>query len=77
MTWYTGHYGSWANGGCVKYIDGTYDRNEMFSKAQEVVDENNTVVTVHAETPNGHGLSVEIYKVEPKPLTYSNEYGAL
>ena len=76
MTWYTGHYGSWANGGTVRHISlgkgdwvertGTYDRKEMFDKAQEVASENNVVVTIIAERPNGHGLSVETYKVEPK-----------
>lgn len=76
MTWYTGHYGSWANGGTVtrislgagKWVEqtGTYDRKEMFDKAQEVANENNVVVTIIAERPNGHGLSVETFKVEPK-----------
>ena len=75
MTGYTGHYGSWANGGTVRHISlgagkwaertGTYDRKEMFDKAQEVANENNVVVTVHAETPNGCGLSVETFKVKP------------
>lgn len=75
MTWYTGHYGSWANGGTVKHISlgagkwaertGTYDRREMFDKAQEVANESNVVVTIHAETPNGHGLSVDTFEVKP------------
>ena len=76
MTWYTGHYGSWKKGESVTRISlgmgnwvertGTYDRKEMFDKAQEVANENNVVVTIIAERPNGHGLSVETYKVEPK-----------
>lgn len=75
MTWYTGHYGSWANGGTVRHISlgagkwaertGTYDRKEMFDKAQEVANENNVVVTILAEKPNGHGLSVDVFKVNP------------
>lgn len=75
MTWYIGYYGSWANGGTVRRISlgegkwaeraGTYDRKEMFSKAQEVANENNVVVTIIAERPNGHGISVDTFKVTP------------
>lgn len=65
MTWYTGHYGSWANGGTVSYIDGTYNKEEMLAEAQRIANEKNVVVTVHTEKPNGHGLSVDNFKVYP------------
>lgn len=71
MTWYTAWYGSWAKGDKVTTIEcehgyGTYNRKEIFARAQEIADEHNVVVTVSAERPTGSGLQLEHYKVIPK-----------
>ena len=67
MTWYTGLYGSWTKGDCrVHYLEGTYNRKEMFARAQEVANEKNEVVTILAETGSVSGLRTKIYKVTPQ-----------
>ena len=70
MTWYTGICGSWRKPESIQRLDGTYNRKEIFAKAQELANERNEVVTVHAETGSPHGLKHKFYDVSPQ---YSNQ----
>ena len=62
MTWYRGWYGSYRNGSTVKSIEGTFDRKEMFKRAQDVANETKEIVTIEAEK----GMRSTFYKVEPE-----------
>ena len=66
MTWYTGCYGSWRKGDCVIRLDGTYNRKQMFEKAQSAANEVGREVTVIAETGSVQGLRMKTYKFKPE-----------
>lgn len=62
MTWYTAHYGSYRKGDTMHYIDGTYNRKQMFDKAQKIA--NNTGRTVYIKAEKG--MELKFYDVKPE-----------
>lgn len=61
-TWYRAFYGSWRNDDEVHYIDGTFDKKQMFDKAQEIANEVKRTVCVQAEK----GMQLKFYHVKPE-----------
>jgi NADH dehydrogenase FAD-containing subunit len=66
MAWYTAMSGSWEKPETVQHIAGTYNRKEIFEKAQNLANEKNVVVTVMAETSSVDGLHAKFYEVIPE-----------
>lgn len=66
MYWYTAWYGSWNDKGGVRYLDGTYDRKDIFNRAQKIANETGKVVTVRKRVPTGCGLRDELQEVCPQ-----------
>lgn len=74
MYWYEGWYGSWREPNGVRrvqigthgYDTGTYDRKEMFEKAQETANKTGKTVTVSATCGSCNGLTSKYWEVKPE-----------
>ena len=69
--WYSARYGSWNDKNGVQrvildtYHTGTFNKSDMFNKAQEVANKLQTIVTVKEEWATGKGLTARFYEIEP------------
>ena len=61
MTWYTGIAGSWSKPESIHRIEGTFSREEIVERAQNVANELNQTVTVKAEK----GMRMWFFEVNP------------
>ena len=61
MTWYTGIAGSWSEPKSIHRIKGTFSREEIVERAQNVANELNQTVTVKAE----NGMRIWFFEVNP------------
>lgn len=62
MTWYRAVYGSWNDTNGVRYLKGSFDKKDIFARAQETANKTGLIVTVSAE----HGMNLNIIKVYPQ-----------
>ncbi len=66
MRWYKGWYGSWNDSTGVKYLEGTFDKKNIYSRAKNIAKEKNCIVTIETEIPTSKGLVSRFYKINPE-----------
>lgn len=65
MRWYRAWYGSWNDPEGVRHLEPTFDKRDIFKRAQEAANRTGKVVTVECEYDYHRGIDCDFWRISP------------